>query len=70
MPIFAIDSEKCINCGTCVKICPLDVFRAGETVPEIRYREDCQSCFLCRIYCPKDAIRVDTVRNRPTPLPY
>ena len=53
MPIFAIDSEKCINCGTCVKICPLDVFRAGETVPEIRYREDCQSCFLCQIYCPK-----------------
>ena len=70
MPFFAIDSEKCINCGTCVKICPLDVFRAGETVPEIRYREDCQSCFLCQIYCPKDAIRVDTIRNRPTPLLY
>ncbi|WP_346665402.1 ferredoxin family protein [uncultured Mailhella sp.] len=70
MPVFAIDPEKCVNCGTCVKICPLDVFRAGETTPEICYREDCQSCFLCQIYCPKDAIKVDAVRNRPTPLPY
>lgn len=70
MPIFSIDAEKCINCGMCVKVCPLDVLRSGESVPVICYREDCQSCFLCQIYCPKDAITVDSIRNRPTPLPY
>ena len=70
MPIFSIDAENCVNCGKCVKICPLDVLREGKTTPEIVYREDCQSCFLCQIYCPKDAIKVDTIRNRPTPLPY
>ena len=53
MPIFSIDAENCVNCGKCVKICPLDVLREGKTTPEIVYREDCQSCFLCIIYCPK-----------------
>lgn len=56
MPIFSIDAESCVNCGKCVKICPLDVLREGKTTPEIVYREDCQSCFLCIIYCPKHAI--------------
>ena len=50
MPIFSIDAESCVNCGKCVKICPLDVLREGKTTPEIVYREDCQSCFLCIIY--------------------
>lgn len=70
MPIFSIDAQTCSNCGTCVKICPLDVLRDGETTPEIVYREDCQSCFLCVIYCPKKAINVDSRRGRPTPEPY
>ena len=35
MPIFSIDAESCVNCGKCVKICPLDVLREGKTTPEI-----------------------------------
>ena len=70
MPIFSIDAENCVNCGKCVKICPLDVLREGKTTPEIVYREDYQSCFLCIIYCPKHAITVDTERGRATPEPY
>ena len=70
MPIFSIDAESCVNCGKCVKICPLDALREGKTTPEIVYREDCQSCFLCIIYCPKHAITVDTERGRATPEPY
>ena len=31
MPIFSIDAENCVNCGKCVKICPLDVLREGKT---------------------------------------
>ena len=50
-----------------MKICPLDVLREGKTTPEIVYREDCQSCFLCIIYCPKHAITVDTERGRLRP---
>lgn len=70
MPIFSIDAERCINCGKCVKICPLDVLRKGETIPEIVYRADCQSCFLCSIYCPERALVIDAERGRPTPEPY
>lgn len=70
MPIFSIDQKSCVNCGMCVKICPLDVLREGASTPLIAYREDCQSCFLCCIYCAKDAIRVDADRGRATPVPY
>lgn len=70
MPIVDISDELCINCGTCVKICPLDVLRKGEKKPEIQYRQDCQSCFLCKTYCPKKAISITATRARPTVLPW
>ncbi len=70
MPIVDIDMEKCMNCGSCIEICPMDVLRDGDSVPLIRYGEDCQSCFLCRLYCSTGAITVNTERARPSPLPW
>ncbi len=70
MPILSISKEHCINCGTCEKICPMDVLRPGQETPEIVYRQDCQSCFLCRMYCPKNAIEITAERARPAVLPW
>ena len=52
--------DGCIGCGTCVATCPTDVFRLNEKTgkSEIRYRQDCQVCHLCQMYCPVDAITV------------
>ena len=60
MPVDAIDTSKCIGCGTCVATCPMDVFRMDEASgkSKIAYQEDCQICHLCRIYCPVDAITI------------
>ena len=69
MPIFSIDAESCVNCGKCVKICPLDVLREGKTTPEIVYREDCQSCFLCIIYCPSVTKKTEGGGRVRGPLP-
>lgn len=50
-----IDSEKCILCNRCVKICPE---MAMENEGEIVNREDrCIRCGLCESRCPVDAIK-------------
>ena len=55
--IFPARDAKCVDCGTCNKVCPM------ESVPE-RNRfgvyddmaEECISCLECRKKCPTDAI--------------
>jgi len=60
-------NEHCTGCGTCVKVCPMDVFRlhaeTGKAV--IVYPEDCQLCHLCRMYCPVDAIIITPEKSLP-----
>ncbi|WP_131786943.1 4Fe-4S dicluster domain-containing protein [Protofrankia symbiont of Coriaria ruscifolia] len=53
-------ADRCTKCNICVRVCPTNVFDAvaGE-VPVIARQEDCQTCFMCEIYCPVDALFVD-----------
>jgi len=54
MTIEHIDNDNCIGCGTCIATCPADVIRMDKTInkAKITYPEDCQSCHLCRLFCP------------------
>jgi adenylylsulfate reductase subunit B len=56
-----INEEKCICCGTCADVCPLDVFygsRENET-PTVSYPEECWHCNSCVLECPAEgAIRL------------
>ncbi len=72
MGIRKIDYEICDGCRVCVKYCPLDVLRfdAEQKKPIIAYLRDCQSCFLCELYCHKNAIEVDPFRERRAVLPW
>jgi len=55
-PIIA--KEKCNACGTCVDICPTDVFRvAGKrTPPLVKYPEECWHCNACVLDCRQSAV--------------
>lgn len=66
MGIQNIDQERCHRCKRCVEICPQDVLRFGlkEKKIHIQYLRDCQSCFLCEIECPQQAIYVTPYRER------
>jgi len=49
-----IDQEKCICCGTCTDVCPLDVFygsKENET-PLVGYPAECWHCNSCVLECP------------------
>ena len=49
-----IDDKKCTACGTCVDMCPQDVFfgsKEGE-IPVVTYPEECWHCDACVLECP------------------
>lgn len=48
---ISINKEKCINCGKCSKVCPMDL-----NVPEEINSCDCIRCFDCKKDCPVKAI--------------
>lgn len=67
--IEIVSAERCIKCDLCVEACPDNVFDAmPDDVPVIARQLDCQTCFLCELFCPVDALYVspliDTVEGR------
>jgi NAD-dependent dihydropyrimidine dehydrogenase PreA subunit len=62
--IELISRDRCIKCDACVDVCPDDVFdsRPGD-VPIVARLDDCQTCFLCEVYCPTDALYVSPFKD-------
>ena len=65
--IELIVSDRCIDCGACVEVCPTDVFAMTTLGPVIARQDDCQTCFLCELHCPTDALYVGPA-YRPEPV--
>ncbi len=60
MSVARTDVSKCIGCGTCFKVCPMDVFRINKELGKsvIAYPENCQSCGQCYYNCPTEALTI------------
>jgi NAD-dependent dihydropyrimidine dehydrogenase PreA subunit len=56
--IEVVSESRCVECDICVRVCPANVFDATDGAPVIARQDDCQTCFLCEIYCPTDALYV------------
>jgi NAD-dependent dihydropyrimidine dehydrogenase PreA subunit len=57
--IELVSDSRCIKCDICVDVCPTNVFdRVPDEAPVIARQEDCQTCFMCEVYCPVDALYV------------
>jgi len=57
----SVDSEKCIGCGECVDVCPVEVYELqdGKSVPV--NEEECLGCESCVEVCEQDAITVEEI---------
>ncbi|RWP73473.1 ferredoxin family protein [Mesorhizobium sp.] len=67
--IELVIAERCTGCNACVEICPTNVLEAiSGDVPRIAKQEDCQTCFMCELYCRADAIYVAPDCENPTPV--
>ncbi len=67
--IELISENRCIECNLCVAACPDNVFDARPDAPPVIARKhDCQTCFLCELYCPVDALYVSPEAERDDPV--
>lgn len=57
--IEVISEDRCTGCNICVNVCPTNVFApVAGGIPVIARQDDCQTCFMCEVYCPDDALYV------------
>src|SRR5258708_32349201 len=57
--IEILSESRCTGCNICVSACPTNVFEAVEGgIPRIARQDDCQTCFMCELYCPADSLFV------------
>ena len=49
-----IDKDKCIRCGKCISLCPMEniLMKEGQVIP----RGKCTMCYRCINFCPAQAI--------------
>lgn len=52
-------SEKCTGCGTCLEVCPHEVFALLNKKAVIQDRDRCMECGACVNNCPFGALSVD-----------
>jgi NAD-dependent dihydropyrimidine dehydrogenase PreA subunit len=53
-----VDNEKCDGCGTCVDVCPVDVFEIVEEKSTVKNPDECLACRACEVQCPNAAIEI------------
>lgn len=49
-----IVDEKCIGCGICARVCPVENIVIVNKKPEFQHR--CEMCFACDEWCPTESI--------------
>lgn len=47
-------TDKCIGCGKCAEVCPMNNIRLVDNKPE--WQHNCTLCMACYAYCPEAAI--------------
>ena len=58
-----LEEEKCLgitDCGICTKVCPVNIFKAGESKPIIvsDNEDECTLCNLCLEECKPNVIHI------------
>lgn len=58
MPRIKVDLKKCTGCGTCVNVCPVNVYELKNKKAVPVRESECIECKACEVSCPQKAISV------------
>jgi len=53
-----VDKDKCDGCGTCVDVCPVEVFEIIKEKSTVKNNDECLACRACEVQCPNTAIEI------------
>ncbi|SDN58120.1 ferredoxin [Desulfonauticus submarinus] len=56
-----VDTDKCIGCGECVDVCPVEVYELQDGKATPVNEEECLGCESCVEVCEQSAITVEEV---------
>ena len=54
-----VDSDKCVGCGECVDVCPVEVYELQDGKSNAVNGEECLGCESCVEVCEHGAITID-----------
>ena len=57
--LIEVDTEKCINCGSCIALCPVEAISIADDGSIVFNKEKCvgSTCSACVDACPARAIK-------------
>ncbi len=57
--LIEVDTEKCISCGSCVSLCPVEAITLDDELSVVFNKEKCvgSTCSACVDACPARAIK-------------
>jgi NAD-dependent dihydropyrimidine dehydrogenase PreA subunit len=58
MSKIKVDKNKCTGCGTCVDVCPVEVYVIENEKSVPKKTGECLVCRACEVQCPQGAIEV------------
>jgi coenzyme F420 hydrogenase subunit beta len=64
-----IDADRCIQCGTCVAVCPSNSIGVEEDTGLPELVKMCTGCSLCWDFCPRGGLRYEALWPPSTPEP-
>lgn len=55
--MISFNSEKCVGCGDCMKVCPQECYVMGQNKKSVHaFPDRCMECGACQLNCRAEAI--------------